>query len=392
MMEKKLRSGYTTGTCASAAARAAAVFLLTKKAPKKVRVLLGNGTMAEFLPEYGKHWCRVKKDGGDDPDVTDGVWVYAGVFPVSGKNFEKLCQNGRGYTLEEYEGLYLNGGPGIGIVTKKGLSCPTGHYAINPVPRRMILEAVDSVRREIACEGCFEVRIAVPQGEKLAEKTFNPVLGIRGGISVLGTTGVVEPMSEQALVETIRLDIRVRAAAGEKVLLLTPGNYGEAFLWQELGIRLGTAVKCSNFVEASVKMAAEEGFCGLLLVGHAGKMIKAAGGVGNTHSKYGDRRMELMEKLTRQVCAEVCEETKEKKKREKLFRDIGACNTTEEAVERLKEEGLADQVLGCAAEKVSQQISDWSGGRIKGEAVVFSSLHKAVGRTKNAEDFARLFR
>lgn len=391
-MGEYLRSGYTTGTCASAAARAAAVFLLTGNVPKQVSVLLGNGTVAEFTPEYGKHWCRVKKDGGDDPDVTDGVWVYAGVFPASREAFEELCRNGRGYTLEEYEGLYLNGGLGIGIATKRGLSCPTGHYAINPVPRRMILEAVDSVRRETFCEGCFEVRIAVPQGGELAKKTFNPVLGIKGGISVLGTTGVVEPMSEQALVETIRLDIRVRAAAGEKNLLLTPGNYGEEFLCQELGIQLGTAVKCSNFVEASVRMALEEGVCRLLLVGHAGKMIKVAGGVGNTHSKYGDRRMEMMERLTRQVCTEGCEKTKEQESREIFFKEIGACNTTEEAVERLKERGLAVQVLDCAAERVREQISRWSGGKIKGEVVMFSSLHKVVGKTKNAEDFLGLFR
>lgn len=395
MMGGYLRSGYTTGTCASAAARAAAVFLLTGKAPDRVSVLLGNGTRAEFAPEYGfwqpdKCWCRVKKDGGDDPDITDGVWVYAEVFLISEEEFAGLCRKGKGYTLKEYPGIYLNGGSGIGIAAKKGLSCPAGRYAINPVPRQVILREVDSVRREACCKRCLEVRIAIPEGAALAEKTFNPVLGIRGGISVLGTTGVVEPMSEQALVETIRLDIRVRAAAGENILLLTPGNYGETFLWQELGIELGTAVKCSNFVEASVKIAKEEGFHRLLLVGHIGKMIKVAGGAGNTHSKYGDRRMELMERLTRQICDGMWREPEAE--RELFLREIKGSNTTEEAVERLKKRGLAEPVLNLAAEQVKEQIAGWLGGGMKAEMVVFSSLHKAVGKTRGADEFLHLFR
>ena len=156
-MKSQLRSGYTTGSCASAAAMASAIFLLQdwdkvrkvsstqmRELPERIQLLLANGQEAEFYPEYGTppgeeekqgHWCRVRKDAGDDPDVTDGVWVYAGVFPISQEIFERLCHEGAGYALPEHPGLYLNGGPGVGIAGKKGLSCPVGHYAINPVPR-----------------------------------------------------------------------------------------------------------------------------------------------------------------------------------------------------------------------------------------------------------------
>lgn len=397
MMGKQLRSGYTTGTCASAAARAAAVFLLTGNTPPKVRVCLGNGSLAEFAPEYrgffhewmeeGGSWCRVKKDAGDDPDVTDKVWVYAGVFPISRERFEELCVRGKGYVSKDYPGIYLNGGPGIGVALKKGLSCPVGHYAINPVPRQVIMKAVASARKETGYKGKLEIRVAVPSGISLADKTFNPKLGIQGGISILGTTGVVEPMSEQALVETIRLDIRIRAAAGEKVLLLTPGNYGEAFLEENMGVALGRAVKCSNFIGDAVEMAVEEGFERLLLAGHVGKLIKVTGGVRNTHSRYGDRRMELMEKLAEQVCRD-----RKDSQKYRLFQEIRGANTTEEAVGRLKAEGLAQEVLTCGAKRVQEQVLLWGRGRLKAQVIMFSSAHQVIGKTGQTERFLQLWR
>ena len=424
-MEKQLRSGYTTGSCASAAAMAAAIFLFhqmtdfQKKAsrlPGQIRVRLGNGAVADFCPEYGKTlegvrekngWCRVKKDAGDDPDVTDGVWIYARVSPVSEKRFEELCSQGAGYWLSEYPGLYLNGGAGIGIAGRAGLSCPVGSYAINPVPRRVILAAVEDVRRDMAYEGKLEVQIAIPEGIHLAEKTFNPRLGIRGGISVLGTTGIVEPMSEQALLETIRLDIRMKAVAGDRVLLLTPGNYGEMFCMQELGIPLGETVKCSTFIGDSVAFAVEEGFEKLLLTGHIGKLVKVAGGVKNTHSRYGDRRMETMEQLVREVRKEMLSEAKNQRlfkqtgerraglteiQTKELAGRIGQANTTEEAVGWLKEAGLAGLVMNIAAERIKRQISQWTAGRIRAEVIVFSSAHGVVGETEQAEAFLGLWK
>ncbi len=410
-MKPYLRSGYTTGICGAAAAKAAAVFLLIGRRQEKIEICLETGEKAEFDVECfweGISWCRVRKDAGDDPDVTNGVWVCAGVSFADSFQWEELCREGRGYVLLEYPGLYLNGGPGIGVVTKPGLSCPVGHYAINPVPRRQILGAVEEVRKRAAYEGRLQVCMAIPEGVWLAEKTFNPKLGIVGGISILGTTGIVKPMSEEALVETIRLEIRMKAAAGERLLLLTPGNYGERFLQQEKNIKLGEAVRCSNFVRASVEMAAKEGFERILLAGHIGKLVKVAKGAGNTHSKCGDGRMEEMERLAREVVERMAEEkrggeeenraeeksgseqngardTGWKKKQEELLEKVRRSNTTEEAVGYLKDAGLAERVLAKGAEKVKMQVESWGGGQIKAEVMVFSSAHQIVGQSSGAD-------
>lgn len=394
-MGQYLRSGYTTGICAAAAAKAAAVFLLTGRKPEKIEVCLEQDKKAEFYVEYLQgdgSWCRVRKDAGDDPDVTNGVWVYGGVLCVDNIQWEKLCRQEKGYVLEEYPGLYLTGGPGIGVVTKPGLSCPTGHYAINPAPRSQILGAVDEVRKKASYEGRLEVCVAVPDGFWLAQKTFNPRLGIVGGISVLGTTGIVKPMSEEALMETIRLEIRMKAAAGEQLLLLTPGNYGEMFLLQEMNITLGEAVRCSNFVKDSVKMAVEEGFHKILLAGHIGKLVKVAGGAENTHSKYGDGRMEEMERLTME-CVNQTENDHLTKNYswEKLFKAVRRSNTTEESIGILKEAGLDRQVLSRGAEKVKRKVEQWSEGELKAEVIVFSSAHKVMGKTRNADEFIQKY-
>lgn len=306
--------------------------------------------------------------------------------------WEKLCRQEKGYVLEEYPGLYLTGGPGIGVVTKPGLSCPTGHYAINPAPRSQILGAVDEVRKKASYEGRLEVCVAVPDGFWLAQKTFNPRLGIVGGISVLGTTGIVKPMSEEALMETIRLEIRMKAAAGEQLLLLTPGNYGEMFLLQEMNITLGEAVRCSNFVKDSVKMAVEEGFHKILLAGHIGKLVKVAGGAENTHSKYGDGRMEEMERLTME-CVNQTENDHLTKNYswEKLFKAVRRSNTTEESIGILKEAGLDRQVLSRGAEKVKRKVEQWGEGELKAEVIVFSSAHKVMGKTRNADEFIQKY-
>lgn len=412
MEQRQLRSGYTTGTCASAAAKAAAVFLLEKRLPGTVTVHMPEGKISFWEPEPAKAFCQtekmaaekirqtaeeeteksskeaensgywqVYKDAGDDPDVTNGTRVCAGVFPVEEDEFQKLVEQGTGYYLEEFPRLYLDGGIGVGMVTKPGLSCPVGHYAVNPVPRRMILNAVDEVCKETGDKKFLLVRIAIPDGEMLAEKTFNPNLGIVGGISILGTTGIVEPMSEQALVETIRLDIRMRALDGERTLLMTPGNYGETFLQEKLGIPLGQAVKCSNFIGASIKIAAEENFLRLLFVGHIGKLVKVTGGAVNTHSRYGDRRMELMEKLAREEGA-----------KEPLLTKVRGANTTEEALELLGEQGLAAQVMNLAARRVRKQLEMWGGGKLRAEVIVFSSSPAWIGKTEQAEKYLHLWK
>ena len=313
----------------------------------------------------------VQKDSGDDPDVTNGTKVFARVRQADKSEFETLCRTGAGYYLEEYPKLYLNGGQGIGMVTKPGLSCPVGHYAINPVPRSMILGAVADVVQTAAFEEYLIVTIWIPEGEQLALQTFNPKLGIQGGISVLGTTGIVKPMSEEALLETIRLEIHMKAVNGAKVLLMAPGNYGEEFLKKELGVPMGSAVLCSNFVKEAVLMAEMEGFRKLLFVGHIGKLIKVSAGVENTHSRYGDGRMEQMAVLTKELG------------HPKLQEQIRVCNTTDDALALLKEQDLAKPLLDRTALCVKHWMEIWSGGQIAVEAVTFSTAHQLLGATEN---------
>lgn len=381
MAEKRLKDGYTTGTCAAAAAKAAAAFLLCGKSdPGCSELTLPGGTVCripvvqdspEGKAEHPAASFFVQKDSGDDPDVTNGTKVFASVRQADRSEFEALCQTGAGYYLKEYPQLYLNGGEGIGLVTKPGLSCPVGHYAINPVPRSMILGAVEDIVRMAAFEEYLIVTIWIPDGEALALQTFNPKLGIQGGISVLGTTGIVKPMSEEALLETIHLEIHMKAVNGAKVLLMAPGNYGEEFLKKELGVPIGSAVLCSNFVKDAVLMAGKEGFRKLLFVGHIGKLIKVSAGVENTHSKYGDGRMEQMAVLTKELGHPELQES------------IWACNTTDDALALLKEQGLAKPLLCRTAEYVKHWIGAWSGGQIVAEAVTFSTAHQMLGATEN---------
>lgn len=392
MSEKQLRSGYTTGTCAAAAAKAAALLLFSGICPEYTEVRLPVGKTAGFKTVCSE--CRwwektgtavyVIKDGGDDPDVTHGAKVYASVSRISQEELNRLRVSGSGYWLSEYPCCYLTGGPGVGIVTKPGLSCPVGHYAINPIPRQMILSSVNEILTQMKGQECLLIQTAIPEGILLAEHTFNPKLGIVNGISVLGTTGIVKPMSEEALLATIALDIHMKAAEGKKMILMAPGNYGEAFLQEQMGVPLGEAVLCSNFVRDSVRMLEEEGISKMLFVSHIGKLIKVSAGIENTHSKYGDGRMEQMEGLT-----------KEAEPDDLLLRQaVRNCNTTDEAVELLLKKGkkTAETVLNYAAEKAKRWMENWSGDCCQIEVITFSSSHRIIGATEGAEAMLRLWK
>lgn len=312
--QKKLRWGYTTGTCAAAASLAAAVMLLRGRRMEQVSLTTPKGVRLDLEVEEmetGENCvcCGVRKDAGDDPDVTDGLMVYsqvrlpdadsggAGDAREAGDNTEAGDdRNACGDYVYEKDGLrlILSGGVGVGRVTQCGLSCEVGKAAINPVPRQMIFEQVAGVCRESGFKGVLSIEIRVPEALKVADKTFNSRLGIQGGISILGTSGMVEPMSETALLDTIRLELRQRIRKGEKNLLVTPGNYGESFVGTVLGLGLGQAVKCSNFIGSTIDMAVEEGAESMLLIGHGGKLIKLAAGIMNTHSSWADGRMEIL--------------------------------------------------------------------------------------------------
>ena len=299
---KELRFGYTTGSCAAAAAQAAARMLFTGAVVASVKLTTPKGIQL-FLEPVEAKWsedeasCAIQKDAGDDPDVTDGLLIYARVRKCS-REYAAMRQKEYGWSQplksegmsEEHPVIRLRGGAGIGIVTMPGLEQPIGAPAINRIPRQMILNEVQGVCEEYGYGEGIEVTIWAPDGGKLAEKTFNPQLGIQGGISILGTSGIVEPMSEQALVATIELEMRQKAV-NQKYLLITPGNYGMDYLKGNFPFGPEEAVKCSNYVGQTIDLAVNLGLKGILFVAHIGKFIKVAGGVMNTHSREADARM-----------------------------------------------------------------------------------------------------
>ena len=455
---QKLRLGYTTGSCAAAAAKAAAWMLLAGERVPAVRLKTPAGRELyleiediRMTPETVS--CAVRKDSGDDPDVTDGALIYAAV------------------TRSEQPGIRIDGGEGVGRVTRPGLDQPVGSAAINSTPRRMIEAAV----REAACEAAqeaaqrseaavrpapetdkesagraelqmadkepagqkelqvtdkepavraeaqeadngpasqtvpgFEVIISVPRGRELAAKIFNPKLGIVGGISILGTSGIVEPMSEKALLDTIRAEINVRREEKYRILPAAPGNYGKTFFMEKYGFSLDTAVTTSNFIYDTVRMAREAGFEHMLFVGHIGKLVKVAGGIRNTHSQYGDHRMEILSQILADVCARepdtaengtdvreqepVNKPPQGKAEAESVSRMLAQCVTTDDAVRILREHGLDRVVLAEMTCRIRAVMQEWAEGAMRVEVVVFSNVYGELGRTEGAEEYIRILK
>lgn len=375
---KQLRCGYTTGTCAALAAEGAAQLLLTGTAPKTLSVRTPKGWTVEVEPELcewtdaGKSaCCAVRKDAGDDPDVTDGMPVVATVSLGEPSS----------------EAVVIDGGDGVGRVTKPGLDQPVGNAAINRVPRQMIRDAVLDVCEELdfdpAEEGVIQVIISIPGGEETAKKTFNPKLGIEGGLSVLGTSGIVEPMSEQALKDTIAVELRQAFALQEEAgvhrpaVLLTPGNYGKDFLdakgWSDLGVPV---VKISNYVGDALDAAVSIGFKDILLAGHIGKLVKVAGNIMNTHSSVADSRMELLA-----AHAAVCGAPAE------LTEQLLDTATTDAALDLLDAAGLKDAVLARVSDAVQKNLTARAGKPVG--AVLFSNVHGLLAVTETAEQLLK---
>lgn len=357
---KQLRLGYTTGSCAAAASKAAAWMLLTGQIRDKITLLTPKGIVLELdVLEITRTAtsvrCAIRKDSGDDPDITNGSLVFSEV------------------SFSDVPGISIDGGEGIGRVTKRGLDQPVGNAAINSVPRQMIRENVEEVCRLCDHSGGLTVLISIPGGDVLAAKTFNPRLGIVGGISVLGTTGIVEPMSEQALVDTIRVELRQRRVNGAQYVLLTPGNYGADFIRQTLRIPDGTAVLTSNFIGDALDICRELGFRGALLVGHIGKLVKLAGGMFNTHSKYGDCRMEILA-----AYAGACGMGAER------LCEMLACATCDDALRILQEESLAEPVMHRLSERMEFMLAHKC-GEMEIAAVVFSKEYGLLCETSQAQ-------
>ncbi len=360
-----LRLGWTTGSCAAAAAKAAAQMLFSGEEICQVRLMTPKGIELDLdvehitrTPDYVQ--CAVRKYSGDDPDVTDGLLIYAKV--------EKQEEASSGL------GVILDGGAGVGRVTKPGLEQQIGQAAINKVPRRMITEEVERICRACGYCGEMKVTISIPDGEETAKKTFNPRLGIVGGLSVLGTSGIVEPMSEKALTDTIYLEMKMLRESGYSCCYAVPGNYGMDFLTDQLGINPDLAVKCSNYVGDTIDDAKLLGMKGLLLIGHVGKFIKLAAGVMDTHSRTADCRMEVFASHAAMAGADAA-----------VVKEIMACLNTTEVVKILKGRGLLQDIMKTVMERITFYLRQRAGGELETGAVVFSGEEGILGRTENAE-------
>ena len=236
----------------------------------------------------------------------------------------------------------------------------------------MIEKEVREVRDISGYTGGLKVVIEIPGGQELAEKTFNPRIGIEGGLSVLGTSGIVEPMSEQALIDTIEVEIKVKLAGKRDIILAAPGNYGLDFLEEKWQIQKEEAVKCSNYVGDTIDLAVKHGAKGLLFISHIGKFVKVAGGIMNTHSRYADCRMEILSAAALRAGLG-----------EAAALSLLGCNTTEDALQMLDGE-KREKIIEVLLQKIHTYLNMRSGGEIKTGAIVFSNTFGMLGMTEDA--------
>ena len=366
--KKELRKGFTTGSCGAAAAKAALYMLLTGSVKDEIEIITPEGAVfrtevKDIFREENRVRCAVVKDGGDDPDVTTGLHVTA----------EVRAEERADGDLE----IQIEGGPGVGRVTLPGLDQPVGNAAINRVPRQMIEKELSEVAELLDFRGRIRVILSVPGGEAAAERTFNPRLGIEGGISILGTTGIVEPMSTRAILDTIWVELNQRKALGDRIAAVSPGNYGLNFMKETYGYDLNRSVKCSNYVGDTVDMVREMDFRGMLLTGHIGKLIKVSGGIMNTHSKEGDARMELLAAGVIRAGGSM-----------DTLRGILNCRVTEEALGIIQAESPA--LLRTSMESVMDRILYYlrkrAGEELPVECILYSNEFGLLAASPGAMD------
>lgn len=356
---QRLRLGYTTGTCAAAAAQAASEMLFGGGLVEKALIHTPKGIDVEvdvLNIEKGAGWasCAVRKDGGDDPDATHGMLIYA------------RAEIGP-------EGVELSGGEGVGRVAKPGLSVDVGLPAINPAPRKMIEGEARRILEKYREKG-VKITVFAPGGAEIAKRTFNPRLGIVGGISILGTSGIVEPMSEDALVATVRLEASTKLAQGRRFLIASPGNYGTEYARLGLGIGGSDAIKFSNFAGEIIDFALSQKADGLLLIGHFGKFVKLAGGIMNTHSRFADCRMQIIA-----AEAALCGAGRT------AIKKVMSSVTVDEALDWLGKNDLKEMVVRGLMEKIAFHIQGRSYGQMPTEAITFTQKHGFLGQTGGAQ-------
>ena len=357
---KKMRFGYTTGSCAAAACKGATEILLGGKLQETVTLMTPKGILLtlelkDIQIETDKVTCAIRKDAGDDPDTTNGILVYATV--------EKTKE----------QGITLDGGIGVGRVTKAGLSQKIGEAAINPVPKSMILRAATEIAEKYDYEGGLKITISVPEGVEIGKKTFNPRLGIVGGISILGTSGIVEPMSEAALVQSIRVEMKQHFSQGEEYLLVTPGNYGADYLREHMDLPYEKNIKCSNYVGETIDMAIDMGVKGILFIAHIGKFVKVAAGIMNTHSHSADARMEVLASNAIRAGAPL-----------ECAKEILNASTTDEALDILNRYQMTQGTMKEVLDRIQFYLNHRSYEQILLGAVVFSNTCGYLGQTADA--------
>lgn len=348
---KKMRYGYTTGSCAAAASKAAAMMALTGEAIDEIKIDTPKGwkltiEIKEWAIENHKASCAVEKDGGDDPDNTHGLLIKSTVQIIEEPKIE------------------IKGGMGVGVVTKPGLAVAPGNPAINPVPRKMIEKEVAEVLPE--GKGAI-ITISVPKGEEVAKKTFNPKLGILGGISILGTSGIVEPMSEEAFKASLALEMGMAAREGLEKIILVPGNYGRDIVQDYYQLNKKYIMKTSNFIGFMLEKCVEYSIKKVLMIGHIGKFVKLAGGIFHTHSKVADARIEILAANLALLGADM-----------KVIEEVFHCVTTEAALEIIDARGYQKvyEVLCNQAEKRCKQHVY---GQLEVGVVMFAMNQRILG-------------
>ena len=365
-MAKILRSGYTTGACAAAGVKAALIFMTSNKMVNNVEITALDGTILtipinsiNLVESNGSEAIRVEviKDSGDDPDITNGTSVFTEVRRIAG------------------EEIIFRAGEGVGTVTKSGLSVPVGEPAINPKPR----ELISNVIKEFFADPVgIEVTISIPAGVELAKKTLNPVLGVEGGLSVIGTTGVLRPMSEEAFKKSLVPQIDVAIDAGYDSLIFVPGKIGEVAALK-LGLPKEAIVETSNFIGYMLEAAVEREVKNVLLLGHIGKLAKVAAGVFYTHNRIADCRLETIA-----ACAAA------EGLGYKAVKQILNANTTEEAIRIIDENGF-ERVYQKIAKRASTRAYRYIFGKVYVGTILIDRENDILGMDKFAEEILKEF-
>lgn len=364
---KKYKRGYTTGSCATGAAKAATYMILTKETLETVNIDTPKGIPLNLKVENVDinnvfAQCSIQKDGGDDIDATHKMHIYAKAELID-------CNE-----------IIIDGGIGIGRVTKKGLGIEIGKAAINKTPISMIQS---EVRKVIGDTKGVKITIFAPEGETIAKKTFNPRLGIVGGISIIGTTGIVEPMSDEGWKKSLSIELEMKKAQGMDKVILVPGNHGEMFIKESLGIDSKYIVRTSNFIGYMLKEAQRIGFKKILMAGHLGKYVKIAGGIFNTHSKVADARNEILIANLALMNAPF-----------ELINKVNECLTTEEFIEILEDDKYKKykEIYNILSEKCKKRIDIYmNDDEIDIEVMIFSMEKKLLGESKKAGDLKEVF-